>query len=66
MTEGPNFGSHNVSKLEAPNIAIARDEPVSPYSAGHTRFVIERQMGYPVTAIRTMQLLQNDLDGWMF
>ncbi|WP_289007691.1 M14 family zinc carboxypeptidase [uncultured Idiomarina sp.] len=63
MTEGPNFGSHNVSKLEAPNIAIAWDEPVSPYSAGHTRFVIERQMGYPVTAIRTMQLLQNDLDG---
>ena len=63
MTEGPNFGSHNVSKLEAPNIAIAWDEPASPYSAGHTRFVIERQMGYPVTAIRTMQLLQNDLDG---
>ncbi|MCA1767047.1 MAG: peptidase M14, partial [Idiomarina sp.] len=63
MTEGPNFGSHNVSKLQAPNIAIAWDEPVSAYNAGHTRFVIERQMGYPVTAIRTMQLLRSDLDG---
>jgi hypothetical protein len=52
-----------VSKLESPNIAIAWDEPVSAYNAGHTRFVIERQMGYPVTAIRTMQLLRSDLDG---
>ena len=63
ITEGPNFGSHNVSQLEAPNIAIAWDEPVSAYNAGHTRFVIERQMGYPVTAIRTMQLIQDDLNG---
>ncbi|MDV6316312.1 M14 family zinc carboxypeptidase [Idiomarina sp. HP20-50] len=63
ITEGPNFGSHNVIELEAPNIAMAWDEPVSAYNAGHTRFVIEHQMGYPVTAIRTMQLIQNDLDG---
>lgn len=63
VTDGPNFGSHNVSTLEAPTIAMAWDEPVSAYSAGNTRFVIERQMGYPVTAIRIRQLMQQSLNG---
>lgn len=62
VTDGPNFGSHNVNQLEAPHIAIAWDEPVNANNAGHTRFVIEHQMGYPVTAIRTMQLIRAELD----
>ncbi|WP_404401087.1 M14 family metallopeptidase [Idiomarina seosinensis] len=64
ITDGPSFGSHNVHSLFAPNIAMAWDVPASPYSAGHTRFVIERQMGYPVTAVRTMQLVADGLDGF--
>ena len=64
ITDGPNFGSENVHGLFAPKIAMAWDEPVSQYNAGHTRFVIERQMNYPVTAIRTGELRAGDLDGF--
>ena len=64
ITEGPNFGSGNVHGLFAPNIGMAWDEPVSQYNAGHTRYVIERQMNYPVTAIRTDDLRGGDLAGF--
>lgn len=64
ITEGPNFGSENVHGLFAPKIAMAWDTPVSQYNAGHTRFVIERQMNYPVTAIRTGELRSGDLEGF--
>lgn len=63
VVKGPNFGSENVQSLTAPKIAMAWDEPVSSLSAGHTRFVIERQIGYPVTAIRTTQLVSTNLAG---
>lgn len=61
VTDGPNFGSMNVQQMHAPNIAIAWDEPVSNLSAGHTRFVIEQQFNYPVTAIRSNMLASQDL-----
>lgn len=64
VTKGPNFGSENVHSLFAPKIGIAWDEPVSQYNAGHTRFVIERQMNYPVTAVRTSTLTSAELDGF--
>lgn len=59
--KGPNFGSDNAVTLSAPNIAMAWDEPVDSLSAGNTRFVIERQFNYPVTAIRTQMLTDADL-----
>ncbi|MGD9021343.1 MAG: hypothetical protein PVF46_06060, partial [Lysobacterales bacterium] len=49
-------------RINAPKVAIAWDEPTSSYSAGNTRFVIERQFDLPVTAIRTPQLVSADLD----
>ena len=61
VTDGPNFGSGNVVRFTKPNVAIAWDEPASSYIAGNTRFVIERQFDYPVTAIRTAQLVGADL-----
>jgi hypothetical protein len=61
VTDGPNFGSNNVKRLHAPNIALAWDEPFSSLNAGHTRFVIEQQFNYPVTAIRANQLARADL-----
>ena len=61
VTDGPNFGSGNVVRMNAPRVAIAWDEPTSQYSAGNTRFVVERQFDYPVTAIRTRQLGSADL-----
>ncbi|MRJ40738.1 MULTISPECIES: M14 family zinc carboxypeptidase [Idiomarina] len=56
VTDGPNFGSNNVQRVHAPQIAMLWDEPVSSLNAGHTRFVIEQQFNYPVTAIRAAQL----------
>lgn len=56
VTEGPNYGSENVFAMPAPRIAVAWDEPVNPSPAGHTRFVIERQFGYPATAVRAASL----------
>jgi len=61
VTKGPNFGSMNVVHMPRINIAMAWDEPTNSLSAGNTRFVIERQLGYPVTAIRSKHLNIADL-----
>ena len=61
VTKGPNFGSDNVVRFNKPRVAIAWDDPTSSYSAGNTRFVIERQFDLPVTAIRANQLAGADL-----
>jgi len=61
VTDGPNFGSGNVIRFNAPNVAMAWDRPTSPYVAGNTRFVIERQFDYPVTPIRTARVASSDL-----
>jgi hypothetical protein len=58
---GMDFGSRAVNEVIAPKVAIAWDAPTSQYSAGNTRFVIERQFGYPVTAIRAGRLARSDL-----
>jgi hypothetical protein len=56
VTSGPSFGSSNVAAHSAPRIAMAWDRPTSATAAGATRFVIERQIGYPVTPIRANNL----------
>lgn len=61
VDEGPNFGSNNVVFMRKPRIALAWDRPTRAYNAGATRFVVERQIGYPVTPIRTRQLASADL-----
>lgn len=62
MEEGPNFGSRHVAAIPSEmKVAMAWDVPTSPSSAGAARYVIERQFGYPVTAIRTRQLSTADL-----
>jgi hypothetical protein len=61
VTDGPNFGSNNVVRFSAPQVAMLWDSPTSSYSAGNTRFVIERQLDYPVTAIRVSTLARGDL-----
>ncbi|MFN0104538.1 MAG: M14 family zinc carboxypeptidase [Bryobacteraceae bacterium] len=62
VDSGINFGSRNVSLFKKPRIALAWDRPVSAQSAGAARFVLERQFGYPVSAIRTPALATMDLD----
>ncbi len=59
--DGPTFGSSHFSSIRKPAILIAWDRPTQGGSAGQTRFVIERQFGYPTTVIRTEQLANADL-----
>jgi hypothetical protein len=58
---GPNFGSNAVKYLPRPKIALVYNIPTLANSAGWTRYVIERQYGYPVTTIRADQLRSMDL-----
>ena len=59
VDDGVNFGSRWVVPIKKPAIAIAWDTPAQSGSAGATRFVLERQYGYPVTPIRTAQLARH-------
>lgn len=61
MRDGPNVGSVNMKRMHAPNIALLWDQPTNVLSAGSTRFVIEREFNYPVTAIRSAQAATADL-----
>ena len=61
VEEGVNFGSRFVNAVKAPAVAIAWDAPVATGSAGHTRFVLERQYGYPTVPVRTATLAGADL-----
>lgn len=58
---GVNFGSNRVRYLKAPRVAMAYEAPTAPGSVGATRFVLERQVGYPVTLLHTEQISQLDL-----
>jgi hypothetical protein len=64
VEDGPNFGSHYTPFIKKPAIALAWDQPTNGTSAGETRFVLERQFGYPVTAVRTQQLASGDLSSF--
>lgn len=64
VEEGVNFGSNNVLHVRPPRIALAWDMPTSGGSAGSTRFVLERQIGYPVTPVRCFQLANADLSSF--
>lgn len=61
VEEGVNFGSRYVVAMRKPAIGLAWDRPTASGSAGWTRFVLERQFGYPVTVVRTNQLATADL-----
>lgn len=61
-TAGTSFGSSNVPRLHAPRIALAWDRPTRSLSAGHTRYVLERQFGYPVEPVRVSHLGAPELD----
>lgn len=61
VDDGINFGSNNVARLKPPAIALVWDSPTSSISAGQTRFVLERQYDYPVSAVRAGSLGSADL-----
>lgn len=61
VEEGPNLGSGAFAAMKSPRIAMAWGEGTSPTSAGSTRFVIERELGLPVTPIKASTLARADL-----
>jgi hypothetical protein len=61
VTQGPSLGSEKAVRLRNPRIAIAWDTPVDRYSAGATRYILERKFGVPVTPIRTRRLANMSL-----
>lgn len=61
VTDGPNVGSNRTIALTAPRVAMAWDDPTEPESAGAIRHVLEREYGWPVTAVRTRRLSNADL-----
>lgn len=64
VSDGPSFGSGDAVALRAPKVALAWDEPTNPTAVGATRYVLERQLGYPVTVVRTRNLGRADLSGF--
>lgn len=61
VTDGPNFGSLRAKPMYAPRVLLAWDEPVSSTAAGHVRFLMEQEFGYPVTIMRPQQMANADL-----
>lgn len=61
VDDGPNFGSSSFAAMKMPRVAIAWGIGTSPTSAGNTRFVLERQLGIPVSPIRVSTLSRADL-----
>jgi len=61
VEDGVNFGSRYVVPVRKPSVALAWDAPTTASAAGATRFVLERQYGYPVTPVRIAQLASADL-----
>lgn len=62
VEDGINFGSRYVSPVRKPGILLVWDQPALSGSAGHTRFVLERQFHYPVTAVRASALAAAELN----
>ena len=62
VDSGVNFGSQHVVKMTLPKIALAWDRPTRSYAAGDARFVFERELNMPVTAIATRKLAGADLN----
>lgn len=61
VDDGVNFGSRFVHAMKKPVVAIAFDQQVSTGSAGHARFVLERQFHYPTLPVRLATLGTTDL-----
>lgn len=61
VQDGPNFGSSAFAAMKMPKVAIAWGNGTSPTSAGNTRYVLERQLGLPVSPIRVSNLGRADL-----
>ena len=53
---GISLGSNQVRPLKAPRVLLAWDTPTDSYSAGWTRYVLERHFGQPASIVRVASL----------
>ena len=60
VESGVNLGSRSANVMKKPTIAMAWDRPVSANSAGAAKWMLERQYGYPVTAVRVASMALAD------
>ena len=61
VDEGMSLGSNEATLLKTPKVVLAWDAPSRSESAGWARFVLERQFGQPVTAVRASSLRRLDM-----
>ncbi|WP_421729880.1 M14 family metallopeptidase [Brevundimonas sp.] len=61
VSDGPSFGSSDAFLIRAPRVALAWDSPADTTGSGAARYVIERELGYPVTVVRVDSLADGDL-----
>ena len=61
VSSGPSVGSDKATAITAPRVAMAWDDPTDAESAGSIRHILEREYGWPVTAVRTRRLGSADL-----
>lgn len=62
VDDGPNFGTRRALDLKVPRVAMLWDDPVSRYSAGWARYLLEQRYGIPVAPLRVRDLGRVDLD----
>lgn len=64
VTRGSDFGSGNVRRIEKPKIAVLAGEQTSSLSFGEIWHFFERQLEYPITAVRTDYIDYVDLEDY--
>ena len=64
VDSGISLGSNQVRPLVAPRVLLAWDVPTDTYSAGWTRFVLERHLGQPVSIVRVASISKVTLDSF--
>lgn len=56
VDSGISLGSNQVRPLKPPRVLLAWDEPTDSYSAGWTRYVLERHFGQPTSLVRVASI----------
>ncbi len=56
VDSGVSLGSNQVRPLRSPRVLLAWDVPTDSYSAGWTRYVLERHFGQPISIVRVASI----------
>ena len=64
VDSGISLGSNQVRPLKPPRVLLAWDVPTDSYSAGWTRYVLERTFGQPASIVRVASFPLVDLNAF--